>query len=655
MGSDTWAKRRQAVFASNKKLADKLAKKRHGKCLSEPQRKTDKWLWKCSVREHKPWKATLYQVEGFKNRKGSWCPQCAEGGWAKRRKASFIANKELADELAKKRDGRCLSGPRRKHDKWRWKCHNAEHKVWESTLVQVEGSGAKEGSWCPQCVGKNIPRKQYQAWARRFGGRLLEQATSTIKQSLWWCKHHGEFTRPLSNMKTTGTFCQECGASLGERKCKAAMEQLFGKKFQKRRFTQLKGIGGKSLEIDLYNEELRLGLEHQGAQHFSRKKYFGEHRFGSVKEHDRRKRAYCKKNGITLIEVRQVGEVTPDSALKETIRGALLAEGYPIPPTFDRVRLNLDVAALPTLAEEKWGETKQEALKRGWKVLSKRYLGSLTDHDFVCDQGHKLKTKPSYILQGQGCWMCERKPVVLEDGRMFVSLSEAATGLGVGISAVTSAAKRNGRVKGYRASLVEHKHFGRLKGLTKLERLKKVAKLFASMPVGPKVGEANGKPVLLGDGRIFSSAYEAARAVGADGNVALSAAKRPKGMINGIRITQITKEQQKVFQKKPSLIGEFWKERPLGPRKFMTRRRGVLTSLEEVFDGVREVSEALDVSDQQVCDYARRAKELKGRRLWYLSQEELALLRNKKATPAELLDRKKIDGYAPPPFNKRNN
>lgn len=106
------------------------------------------------------------------------------------------------------------------------------------------------------------------------------------------------------------------------------MEQLFGIKFIKRRFPALKGIGGKSLEIDIYNEELKLGLEHQGAQHFIRKKYFGAHRLESTIEHDKRKRAYCKQNGITLIEIRQVGEVTPDSELKEAIRAALVTEGY---------------------------------------------------------------------------------------------------------------------------------------------------------------------------------------------------------------------------------------------------------------------------------------------------------------------------------------
>jgi hypothetical protein len=158
-----------------------------------------------------------------------------------RRRQRLAANKKLADAIAKKRGGKCLSSARRKHDLWRWKCGISEHGVWKATLVQVEGAGRKKGSWCPRCVGRNVPKKELKDWAKRFGGKLVKQASSTVKPSIWWCKHHDEFRRPYNNMKATGTFCPDCSASLGERKCKAAMEQLFGRQFVKQRFSDLKG------------------------------------------------------------------------------------------------------------------------------------------------------------------------------------------------------------------------------------------------------------------------------------------------------------------------------------------------------------------------------------------------------------------------------
>lgn len=431
------------------------------------------------------------------------------------------------------------------------------------------------------------------------------------------------------------------------------MEQLFRVKFVKQRFPELKGLGGKSLELDMYNEQLKLALEHQGAHHFMRKKYFGENRYEAVQEHDRRKRKFCAENGITLIEIRQVGETTPDGELKEAIRSALVAKHFPLPRHFNKVTLSLDVAALPSLHQEKWAETKEEAGRRGWKVVSKVYLGSLTEHKFLCDQGHTVTIKPSHLLQGQGCAECECKPVVLEDGQMFSSLSDAAAQIEASISAVSKAILDFGRVRGLRAASISHKQLRSWQKKSKAERTTRIKKLFAKLPVRRKVGEANGKPVLLGDGRMFSSAYAAARAVGVDGKLALAAAKRAKGKIKGIRIAQITHTEQKEFTRKPSLIKGFWARRPLGPRKFMTRRRGVLTSLNEVFEGVREAAEALDVKEQAVCDYARRGKKLKGRMLWYVSQEELALLRDKKVKTPELLKKKKAEGHAPLPFGRR--
>jgi len=498
-----------------------------------------------------------------------------------------------------------------------------------------------------------VPKKELADWAKRFGGKLVKQASSTVKPSLWWCKHHDQFHRSYNNMKQTGTFCPDCSASLGERKCKAAMEQLFGVKFVKRRFSDLKGLGGKSLEIDLYNEELKLGLEHQGAQHSIRKKYFGEHRYEGVREHDRRKKVYCAQRGITLIEIHQVGEKTPDDRLKDAIREQLLKKNFPLPPNFEEINLSLDIAALPSLQEDKWEETKAEAARRGWKAVSKKYLGCLTIHHFICDQGHQVEIRPSYLLWGDGCWRCEQRPVAAEDGSLFDSRSEAAESLGASVSTVSSGILKHGRVRGQRLAAIGHKQLSVLRKMTSKDRKAAIAAIFAELPVRPRVGESNGKPVVLGDGRIFPSSYEAARSVGVAGNVAYAAAMRPKGKINGIRIAQITNQQRENFQHNPSLIDDFWKQRPLGPRKFMTRRRGVLTSKKEVFEGVREASEALGVTELQVCDYARRSKELKGRRLWYLSQEELALLRDRRITTAALLKKKKIYGHAEPTFNKR--
>jgi len=94
--------------------------------------------------------------------------------------------------------------------------------------------------------------------------------------------------------------------SKGELACKIYVEKLFGKSFEKIRPEILKNkVTGQNLEIDLYNDELKLGIEYNGLQHYKycpgiHKNY--EH-FQTQKYRDEMKKMMCKEAGITLIEV----------------------------------------------------------------------------------------------------------------------------------------------------------------------------------------------------------------------------------------------------------------------------------------------------------------------------------------------------------------
>lgn len=522
--------------------------------------------------------------------------------------ARAIRNKNEADTIARARGGKCLSGPRRVHDKWKWWCGDPDHSAWSSTLATVKGTRRKKGSWCPTCSGNaRVTRQEMEKHAARFGGKLIKMARQTVENSTWWCKHHKRFERPYNNMKWMGTFCPQCGVSLGERKCKAAFEQIFKRKFVKKRFREMKGIGGKSLELDLYNAELKLAVEHQGAHHYIRKKFYGEERFEHVQEHDRRKRQFCEANGITLIEIRQVGEVTKDNDLKDVIREKLEEKSFPLPAGFEAIEIDLNVAALPTLREEKWEQLKAELAKRGWRLLSKKYLGVLSDHDYICASGHLVRKPPTYVFSGYGCEECQKTPIVLEDYRTFPSMPAAANALRVSVSAVWRAVKKHGRVAGLRAAAVDAETYARCQ----CDKLA-VTEVFRALPRGPQLGDCNKKPVLLGDGRVFASAADAGRELGVDPEVALSACKRPKGKIRGLRIARISMSLAEKIRHDPSLADAFWSERPEYRRRWK-KRRSVVTSKNEVFDDVFEASTKLGLKQHSIYDAARRGSCLAGR------------------------------------------
>jgi hypothetical protein len=412
--------------------------------------------------------------------------------------------------LAKKRQGKCLKLPKRLHDYGRWRCCETAHSAWDATLAQIRGTKKKKGSWCPSCAHTSkIGTKTQRIWAKRFQGSLVQVAQRTTFKAKWRCKYHGEFFRAFNSMKNSGTFCPACSASLGERKCKAALEQLFGKKFDKKRFKDLRGIGGNPLEIDLYNEDLRLGVEHHGAQHYVHKKFFGLNRFQKQQVHDRRRRDYCKANGITLIEIRQVGEITPDNNLKEIIYKACLNGGIPLPLDFHQKVVNLDPASLPNKDLEMWERLLHAANERRWKIISKKYLGVLTPHEFLCDNGHHFLKKPMGIFAGEGCRICNRlQPVALEDGRLFESVASAAKQLKTTSSHISFALRHNGRTQGLRVAGISHAQFSLFKRNPAI-----INKFWGNLPKSRLVG-AKGKSVILSDGRKFDSIASAARALG---------------------------------------------------------------------------------------------------------------------------------------------
>ena len=95
--------------------------------------------------------------------------------------------------------------------------------------------------------------------------------------------------------------------SKGETQCRDIVSKIFHKPFIKVRPEFLKNnVTGKNLELDIYNDELKLAIEYNGRQHYDHIPFFHksyEH-FRAQKYRDEIKRMLCKQNGIYLIEVR---------------------------------------------------------------------------------------------------------------------------------------------------------------------------------------------------------------------------------------------------------------------------------------------------------------------------------------------------------------
>jgi hypothetical protein len=109
-------------------------------------------------------------------------------------------------------------------------------------------------------------------------------------------------TRPTSPQASS-----KSGSSKGERKCKEFVEFITGKRFDKIRPDFLTNpVTGHALELDMYNEELRLAIEYNGAQHYRFNAMMHQNnrdRFQNQQYRDLLKKQMCQQHGIRLIEV----------------------------------------------------------------------------------------------------------------------------------------------------------------------------------------------------------------------------------------------------------------------------------------------------------------------------------------------------------------
>ena len=111
--------------------------------------------------------------------------------------------------------------------------------------------------------------------------------------------------KSMSDIKR-GDRCPECISYYkSERICKKYMEYLFDVPFNKIRFDWLINNEGNRMELDGYNDSLKLGFEYDGMQHFEFVKRFHktEEFFRKRQQDDLIKNNLCKQHNIMLIRV----------------------------------------------------------------------------------------------------------------------------------------------------------------------------------------------------------------------------------------------------------------------------------------------------------------------------------------------------------------
>ena len=208
--------------------AELLAKKHNGRCLSsEYVNSNDLLLWECEYGHQ--WTASYSTIKS-----GRWCKICA---------GKEIMTIEIMQNIAKERNGKCLSNKYiNANQKLKWQCEFGH--VWEARASHV-----KAGSWCPECSKPIITLEKVKALAKEKNGRCLSLSYENSHKKLKWECSVGHIWEASYANIYSGKWCPKCNSFQGERLCRIAFESIFSEAFPKSYPTWLKT--GKNTQLEL--------------------------------------------------------------------------------------------------------------------------------------------------------------------------------------------------------------------------------------------------------------------------------------------------------------------------------------------------------------------------------------------------------------------
>ena len=110
-------------------------------------------------------------------------------------------------QLAKTRNGKCLSTEYKNNSKLLWEC-NKGHQWSESLKLILRG--LKYNRWCRQCRKIRFSIEDCHALAKSRGGKCLSEEYSYTSKLLWECNKGHQWKTNFNSIKAGGSWCFKC-------------------------------------------------------------------------------------------------------------------------------------------------------------------------------------------------------------------------------------------------------------------------------------------------------------------------------------------------------------------------------------------------------------------------------------------------------------
>jgi hypothetical protein len=307
---------------------------------------------------------------------------------------------EYMKQIAKERGGKCLSDiyiNMTTHLKWQCECGN----IWYATPTCV----ISRGQWCPKCSKKHtgikrLDWKVIQNAAIKKGGHVVsteDEYINIYSKLKWQCKYGHIWEACIDTIKNTTKWCPMCNISYGENISRIVFETIFKKSFSSvKPEWLLNPETNKSLELDGYNDELKLAFEYNGIQHYNNSFYTKtRNTLSKQQQRDIIKNKICNEKGIKLITIPYIID---NEEIKNYIIIELKKLGYDIDEN-----VKIDKSKVYRINKHKEFEKKVNAL--GYELMSS-YNGYLNPVTLKCKKGHVFDILARSVNRNKGCPVC---------------------------------------------------------------------------------------------------------------------------------------------------------------------------------------------------------------------------------------------------------
>ncbi|VBB18620.1 hypothetical protein YASMINEVIRUS_1095 [Yasminevirus sp. GU-2018] len=251
-------------------------------------------------------------------------------------------------------------------------------------------------------VKRSISISDIERLAQKYDGSVLTKEYVNSRTPITFKCKEGHIFKKRYTVIENGSWCSECNTHVGEAISRVVMNTYFGCQFDHVRPKWLDG-----LELDGYNEDLRLAFEYDGVQHhkFIKKFHANEQVFKDQQARDKKKDALCEANNVRLI---RIPYTVKNCDIPLFIKNELIKKNIDIPN-------DVPVDYAKTIGgssnnKEKICELKKLIETREGTLISELYVDMFTAVEIECNKGHKFYSNYYTLKYKKGwCGMCTLK------------------------------------------------------------------------------------------------------------------------------------------------------------------------------------------------------------------------------------------------------